>query len=67
MRFAVTFPTQTIEVDAADPQEAACAAAYELARQCESAGVAAIVTADRIEFDAPETSPAAKGVQRASA
>ena len=67
MRFAVTFPEQTFEVDASDAQEAACAAADELARQCESAGVAAIVAADRIEFDAPEKSPAAKGVQRASA
>ena len=43
MRFAVTFPEQTFEVDAADPQEAACAAAYELARQCEQGTLARAV------------------------
>ena len=42
MRFAVTFPAQTIEVEAADPQEAACAAAYELARQCEQGTLAQV-------------------------
>lgn len=45
MRFAVTFPEQTIEVDASDALEAACAAAYELARQCEAGTLAQIVRA----------------------
>lgn len=62
-KFQVTFPEQTFTVEAADAQEAACVAAYELARLCAQgrAGAAAAAQGDgqpALPFDWPGRIPA---------
>lgn len=61
-KYEVTFPAQTFAVEAENPQEAACLAAYELARQCEQGALTLGVEqvgSKRVPFDWPGRIPEA--------